>query len=273
MKNLLTIAGSDSSGGAGIQADLKTFSAHGTFGMSVITAVTAQSTRGVFGVQDIQPEIIEKQLEVLFDDIQVHGIKIGMVSNTETIGSIHRFLRKHPEIPLVLDPVMVSKSGYHLLEKDAQQALIKQLIPLATVVTPNIPEAEVILGKTITTPEEMKIAGKAIHQMGAQYVLMKGGHLMGGDSTDLLYDGEHWHEHPHHRITTKNTHGTGCTLSASLAANLGKGISMLEAVRMSKAYISKAIEESFSIGHGPGPVHHFHEYYDQEGRRRIDEKN
>ncbi len=273
MKNLLTIAGSDSSGGAGIQADLKTFSAHGTFGVSVITAVTAQSTRGVFGVQDIQPEIIQKQLEVLFDDIEVHGIKIGMVSKTETIRTISRFLEKHPQIPLVLDPVMVSKSGCHLLEKDAQKALIDQLISLATVVTPNISEAEVIVGKPVETLEQMKFSGEAIHQMGPQYVLMKGGHLKGKCSTDLLYDGESWHEYSYHRIGTRNTHGTGCTLSASLAANLGKGVSMFEAVRMSKAYISKAIEESFSIGNGPGPVHHFHEYYDKMGRKRVHGEN
>ncbi len=266
MKNVLTIAGSDSSGGAGIQADLKTFSAHGVFGMSVITAVTAQSTRGVFAVQDITPEMIEKQLEVLFEDIPIHGVKVGMVSKSETIRTISKVLAKHQEIPIVLDPVMVSKSGYHLLEPEAKEALIEELLPLAMVVTPNLPEAEVITGSRIENLEEMKTAGEKIHGMGPGFVLIKGGHLKGEVSTDLLFNGTEWTAFPNLRIETKNTHGTGCTLSSSLAANLSKGLSMGDAVKESKAYITKAIENSFSIGSGPGPVHHFHQFYDIEGR-------
>ena len=273
MRNVLTIAGSDSSGGAGIQADLKTFSAHGVFGMSVITAVTAQSTRGVFGVQDITPEMIEKQLEVLFEDIAIHAIKIGMVSKSETIRIISSVLNKHRKLPIVLDPVMVSKSGHHLLEPEAKEALIQHLLPLATVVTPNLPEAEVITGESVESLEEMKRAGHIIYGMGPAFVLMKGGHLEEEASTDLLFNGTEWLEYPHQRIETKNTHGTGCTLSASLAANLAKGISMQDSVKLSKDYITEAIQASFSIGKGPGPVHHFHQFYDNTGKVRQDEKN
>lgn len=266
MKHVLTIAGSDSSGGAGIQADLKTFSAHGVYGMSVITAITAQSTRGVFGVQNVDPDIIRKQLEVLFDDLEVHAIKIGMVSTVETIEVIAAFLEKHRDIPLVIDPVMVSKSGFHLLEPDAKEALIGRLLPLADLLTPNLPEAEVITGHPVTTTDEMKTAGEAIHHMGPEHVLIKGGHLSGRMATDLLYDGTRWQAYPSTRVQTKNTHGTGCTLSASLAANLAKGLPVQEAVRRSKNYIGRAIASSLSIGAGPGPVHHFHPFYDRTGK-------
>jgi hydroxymethylpyrimidine/phosphomethylpyrimidine kinase len=265
MKHVLTIAGSDSSGGAGIQADLKTFSAHGTFGMSVITAITAQSTRGVFGVQDIEAQMIQKQLEVIFEDIKVHGIKIGMVSSVTTIKTIAGVLKNHREIPLVLDPVMVSKSGYNLLELEAKVALIENLLPLATIVTPNLPEAEVILGEKISNLDDMKRAGEKIYKLGPKYVLMKGGHLEDEFSTDVLYDGCQWTEFVTRRIDTKNTHGTGCTLSASLCSNIAKGLTIEKAVAASKAYVTKAIENSFSIGQGPGPVHHFHNFYNKLG--------
>ncbi|SFH77556.1 hydroxymethylpyrimidine/phosphomethylpyrimidine kinase [Tindallia magadiensis] len=268
MKNLVTIAGSDSSGGAGIQADLKTFCAHGVFGMSVITAVTAQNTQGVTGVQDIEATMINKQLEALWEDCQIHGIKIGMVSTIDTITTIASFLRRVRKIPVVLDPVMVSKSGFHLLKPESKKAMLDQLLPLATVVTPNLPEAEVITGLQVSSEAEMKKAGEAIHRLGPSYVLMKGGHLPGEEAVDLLYDGENWYRYACQRIDTKNTHGTGCTLSASLAANLAKEMTMREAVEASKTYMKKAIEESFAIGSGPGPVHHFHEYYDLKGRRR-----
>ena len=266
MKHVITIAGSDSSGGAGIQADLKTFSALGVFGMSAITAVTAQSTRGVFAVNNIPSEIILKQLEVIFEDIKVDGLKIGMVSNTETISTLTSFLKKHPNLPIVLDPVMISKSGFHLLESKAESALIKMLIPLATLVTPNIPEAEVILQEKISSVSDMKKAGEKIHKLGPKYVLMKGGHLEGQCSTDLLFDGKTWHEFSTKRMPTKNTHGTGCTLSAAICANIAKGHSIEDSVAMAKDYVTKAIKWSFSIGQGPGPLHHFHAFYNLEGQ-------
>lgn len=262
MKNLLTIAGSDSSGGAGIQADLKTFSAHKVFGMSVITAVTAQSTQGVFAVQDIDPDIIQKQIEAVFEDITVDGIKIGMVSQTETIKIIAKTLQQYPHDPLVVDPVMISKSGFDLLQPDAKAALIKYLLPLATVVTPNLPEAEEITGMKIHNLCDMKNAAKKIHSMGPCYVLVKGGHLE-GDAVDVLFDGSIYKNYTHKRIETKNTHGTGCTLSSAIAANLGKGMNIHTAVASAKSYITTAIEHSFALGKGPGPVHHFYDLYKQ----------
>lgn len=260
MKKLLTIAGSDSCGGAGIQADLKTFSAHEVFGMSVITAVTAQNTEGVFAVQDISTDIIKKQIEVIFDDISVDAVKIGMVSKIETITTIAETLSKYKAENLVVDPVMVSKSGYHLLQPEAKEALIKNLIPMATVVTPNLPEAEVITEFKIETIEDMKKAAKEIHKMGPKYVLIKGGHLE-GEAIDILYDGKEFIYYNSPRINTKNTHGTGCTLSSAIASNLGKGLSITQSIENAKKYITTAIEKSFSIGKGVGPVHHFHNFY------------
>lgn len=263
MKNLLTIAGSDSCGGAGIQADIKTFSAHRVYGMSVITAVTAQSTRGVFAVQDIDPTIIQKQIEAVFEDIPVHGIKIGMVSQIETIKTIAKTIQRFPHDNLVVDPVMISKSGFDLLQPEAKAALIEYLLPMATIVTPNLPEAEVISGMKIENLCDMKNAAKIIHEMGPKYVLVKGGHL-DGDAVDVLFDGTIYKNYTSKRITTKNTHGTGCTLSSAIAANLGNGQGIHEAVASAKDYITTAIQHSFSIGKGPGPVHHFYHLYQQD---------
>lgn len=264
MKNLLTIAGSDSSGGAGIQADLKTFSAHGVFGMSVITAVTAQNTQGVFAVQDIDPLIIEKQIEAIFDDISVDAVKIGMVSVIDTIEIIAETLKKYAVKNLVVDPVMVSKSGYHLLQPEAKEALIKLLLPMSTVITPNLPEAEVITGKKIRNIEEMKESASILQSMGPKYVLIKGGHLK-GEAVDILYDGTDFKHFISKRIQTKNTHGTGCTLSSAIASNLGKGLSINESVQKAKEYINIAIQHSLSIGKGVGPTHHFYELYKKSG--------
>ncbi len=263
MKNLLTIAGSDSCGGAGIQADIKTFSAHKVYGMSVITAVTAQSTQGVFAVQDIDPKMIKKQIEAVFEDISVHGIKIGMVSRTQTIKTIAKTLKKYPHNNLVVDPVMISKSGFDLLQPEAKAALIEYLLPMATIVTPNLPEAEEISGMAITSLEDMKIAARKIHSMGPKYVLIKGGHLE-GEAVDILFDGTEFKSYISERIATKNTHGTGCTLSSAIAANLGNGKDIHEAVESAKTYITTAIKHSFSIGKGPGPVHHFYQLYHQD---------
>ena len=264
MKNVLTIAGSDSCGGAGIQADLKTFSAHGVYGMSVITAITAQNTQGVLAVQDISVELIEKQIEAIFEDIRVDGLKIGMVSQIDTINAIGEELRYYKPSNIVLDPVMVSKSGYHLLQQSAKEALIKSLVPLATIVTPNIPEAEVLTGMRIGSIEEMEKAARMIFEMGPRNVLLKGGHL-DDDATDILFDGTGISVLKSKRIDTRNTHGTGCTLSAAIASNLAKGYSVAEAVALAKEYITIAIENSLSIGKGVGPTNHFYTLYKKAG--------
>jgi hydroxymethylpyrimidine/phosphomethylpyrimidine kinase len=264
VKRVLTIAGSDSCGGAGIQADLKTFSAHGVYGMSVITAVTAQNTQGVFAVQDISPEVISKQIEAIFDDIAVDAVKIGMVSQIATIETIADGLNHWQAKNVVLDPVMVSKSGYHLLNREAEASLIKLLLPLAAIVTPNIPEAEVITKLQIASIADMELAAHIIFDLGAKSVLIKGGHL-NGDSTDVLYDGHKMSYLQSARINTPNTHGTGCTLSSAIASNLAQGDSISVAVEKAKEYITVAIENSFPIGKGVGPTHHFYTLYKKAG--------
>ncbi|WP_407309235.1 bifunctional hydroxymethylpyrimidine kinase/phosphomethylpyrimidine kinase [Desulfosporosinus sp. SB140] len=264
MKKVLTIAGSDSSGGAGIQADLKTFSAHGVFGMSVITAVTAQNTQGVFAVQDISSDVIAAQIKAVFEDIEVDGVKVGMVSQIPTIEVIAEQLRLYAPRTIVIDPVMVSKSGYHLLNPEAESTLIHELLPLATVVTPNIPEAEVITKMAIHTTAQMENAAKEIYQMGAKNVLLKGGHLEGA-STDILYDGQSFRYFTTARIQTKNTHGTGCTLSSAITSNLALCYPLYEAVAQAKEYITIAIEHSLDIGKGVGPTHHFYTLYKKAG--------
>lgn len=264
MKKVLTIAGSDSSGGAGIQADLKTFSAHGVFGMSVITAVTAQNTQGFFAVQDIDPDVIVKQIEAIFEDIEVDGVKVGMVSQIRTIEVIAEQLQRYQAKNIVIDPVMVSKSGYHLLNPDAEKTLIEKLLPLATIVTPNLPEAEVITKRTIRALDEMKEAAKEIYQLGARNVLLKGGHLE-DSSTDILFTGEEYIELTASRIPTQNTHGTGCTLSSAIASNLALGLDVVQAVKAAKEYITTAIQHSLAIGKGVGPTHHFYTLYRKAG--------
>ncbi len=264
MKNALTIAGSDSSGGAGIQADLKTFSAHGVFGMSVITAVTAQNTQGVSAVQDILPEMILRQIEAVFEDIRVDAVKIGMASRIETIEAIAEGLKKYDSQIVVLDPVMVSKSGYHLLDPSAIDALIGRLIPLATLVTPNIPEAEAISGIQIRNTQDMETAARKIFSMGPRQVLIKGGHLDDA-AIDILFDGTRFQRFAVQRLQTQNTHGTGCTLSSAIASNLARGDGIALAVEKAKSYITVAIAHGLSIGKGVGPVHHFYELYQKAG--------
>ncbi|HZK56600.1 MAG TPA: bifunctional hydroxymethylpyrimidine kinase/phosphomethylpyrimidine kinase [Desulfosporosinus sp.] len=264
MKNVLTIAGSDCSGGAGIQADIKTFAAHGVYGMSVITAVTAQNTQGVFAVEDISRGVIAQQIQAIFDDIEVDGVKIGMVSQVQTIEVIAEQLRHYAPKIIVLDPVMVSKSGYHLLNSEAEATLIKELLPLAMIVTPNIPEAEVMTNRSIHTLKQMEEAAKAIYQMGAKNVLLKGGHL-DSDATDILYDGRAFSYYSSPRIATKNTHGTGCTLSSAITSNLALGYTLNESVVRAKEYITIAIQHSLSIGKGVGPTHHFYTLYKKAG--------
>lgn len=264
MKNLLTIAGSDSSGGAGIQADLKTFAAHGTFGMSVITAVTAQNTRGVTKVQDIDCDVVQAQIEAVFDDIHVDAVKIGMVSRPEIIKTIADCLRKYKPAIVVVDPVMISKSGYPLLAPEACSTLISELLPLATLLTPNLPEAESITGMKVTDKDDMLKVAEKIISLGVKSVLVKGGHLE-NTADDLLFDGQTVTWYHGERINTKNTHGTGCTLSSSLAANLAKGMTVQEAVRASKDYVTEAIKYSLSLGSGCGPTHHFVDLYRKAG--------
>ena len=264
MKNVLTIAGSDSSGGAGIQADLKTFSAHGVFGMSVITAITAQNTQGVFGVQDVSVDMIEKQIDAIFDDIEVHALKIGMVSQIETIKAIAQKLKQYNPQNIVIDPVMISKSGYDLLVPEAKETLISDLLPLATIATPNIPEAEVISGNNINNLEQMQQAAIKIHKLGVKNVLIKGGHMK-DDATDVLYDGKEFKYFKTERINTKNTHGTGCTLSSAIASNLAKGCTVEKAVATAKDYITTAIKHSLSLGKGVGPTNHFYTLYKKAG--------
>ncbi|MFW6028637.1 MAG: bifunctional hydroxymethylpyrimidine kinase/phosphomethylpyrimidine kinase [Halanaerobiales bacterium] len=269
LKKALTIAGSDSCGGAGIQADLKTFSAHGVYGMSVITAVTAQNTQGVFAVQDIESDIIEKQIKAIFDDIHVDSVKIGMVSQIDTIKTIANGLKKYNPNHIVLDPVMISKSGYDLLNPEAKEALINELLPLATITTPNTPEAEVITDIKISSIKDMETAGKAIYTLGAKNVLIKGGHLLSktnGVAIDVLYDGKMYYYFKHPIIETKNTHGTGCTLSSAIASNLALGYSTNKSVQLAKNYITTAIKHSLSIGKGVGPTNHFYNLYKEAGK-------
>ncbi|KKM10260.1 phosphomethylpyrimidine kinase [Clostridiales bacterium PH28_bin88] len=261
MKKVLTIAGSDSCGGAGIQADLKTFASLRVYGISVVTAVTAQNTTGVYAVEEVSPAVVTAQIDCLFEDIPVDAVKIGMVSSTGIIQAIAQGLEKWDAQNVVLDPVMVSKSGSDLLRPDARDALVNRLLPLATVVTPNIPEAQALAGRKITTVSDMEAAAKAIRDMGPCHVVIKGGHLE-GEPVDVFYDGQQFTPLPARRVATKNNHGTGCTFSSAIAACLALGHSPLEAVRLAKEYITQAIAHSFSIGHGVGPTHHFFRYYE-----------
>lgn len=255
----LTIAGSDSSGGAGVQADLKTFSAIGTYGMSVITAITAQNTMGVFDVEELSRNIIKEQMKAVFEDIMPKAVKIGMVSSPEIILEIVDNLKKYKPETIVVDPVMISKSGYSLLRPEAKENLIKYLIPIAYLITPNVPEAEEITGMKIETVEDMKKAGQIILNLGPKYVLMKGGHL-NGDCVDILIGKDLFEVFEGERIDRKNTHGTGCTISSAITSHLALGYDIKEAVRLSKEYITEAIRHSFDIGKGVGPVHHFYKF-------------
>lgn len=265
MKVALSIAGSDSCGGAGIQADLKTFQAHGVFGMSAVTAVTVQNTQKVYDVQDMRPQIVYDQIVCLFNDIKIHAVKIGMVSSIALIESIADALGAVNPPAVVLDPVMISKSGYRLLNQDAQDALVHNLFPLSEVVTPNIYEAELLVGNNIKSLHDMQNAAQKILELGAQKVVVKGGHLGSAFATDVLYDGKEYRKLQSRRVDTKNTHGTGCTFSASIAAHMAIGKGFFEAVTLAKAYISGAIENSLDIGKGFGPTHHFFDLYAKAG--------
>ena len=253
MKRILTIAGSDSGGGAGIQADLKAITLLGGFGMSVITALTAQNTLGVHGIHEIPPSFVEKQMEVVLSDIGADAIKTGMLAHSEIISVVARKIRQYGLKYVVVDPVMVAKSGDSLLRKDAREALIRELIPLAWIVTPNLPEASVLAGFKVTSVEEMRKAARRIHRLGAKHVVVKGGHLK-GRAVDLLYDGKRFEEIAAPRIKTKNTHGTGCTFASAIATFLARGESVYGAVHKAKTFITLAIQSGLSLGKGTGPT-------------------
>lgn len=260
MKKALSIAGSDCSGGAGIQADLKTFSAHGVFGMSVIVSVVAENTSRVIDIQDVTPDMIGKQIDAVFEDIDVDAVKIGMLSQPGCMEAVAMKVMQYAPRHVVIDPVMYAKNGCPLMNPGAIDTLIKTVIPLAKVLTPNIPEAEKISGMEISSVEDMKKAAAAIHRMGCGNVLVKGGHAV-GNALDILFDGDTFHFFDAERIDTKNTHGTGCTYSSAIAANLALGFELLEAVDRAKKYVTIAIRHSLPIGKGNGPTHHFYELY------------
>jgi len=255
LKKVLTIAGSDSGGCAGIQADLKTFCAHGVFGASAITAITAQNTQGVCAIEDISPDIIKSQIDAVLEDIGSDAVKIGMLSRIQTIESVSFSIRKHSPANVVLDPVMVSTSGHDLLSTDAKESLVKLLFPMAHLITPNIPEAECLTGIHIKDMAGMEEAARHIFESCGCSVLVKGGHSV-SDAIDVLYDGKSFSRFASRRIDTKNTHGTGCTLSSAIAANLALGHTLEESVKRAKEYITLAIEQSLDIGKGCGPVNH-----------------
>ena len=253
MKRILTIAGSDSGGGAGIQADIKTITVLGGYGMSVITALTAQNTLGVQGVHPVPVSFIARQLDSVLSDIGADAAKTGMLANPEIVEVVADGIRRYQVKTLVVDPVMVAKSGDSLLSSDARDTIKKVLLPLAGVVTPNLPEAEVLSGISVGTISEMKEAARIILDMGPAYVVIKGGHLE-GDAVDLLFDGESFQEFPAPRLRQKNTHGTGCTFSAALATFLGQGFLTGKAVEMAKEFITEAITAGILIGSGYGPA-------------------
>jgi len=256
MKIALTIAGSDSGGGAGIQADLKTFSALGVYGMSVLTSITAQNTIGVQGVHDLPPDFVGLQIDSVMQDIGADAVKTGMLSNAQIIKIVSKKIREYQVRNLVIDPVMIAKGGDRLLREDAVKELKEDLIPLAMVITPNFSEAEVLSGLRIQNIEDMKEAAREIYKLGAKNVLVKGGHLLSEEAIDLLYNGQTFSEFKAERIDTKNTHGTGCTLSSAIAAELAKGKKIEEAVDIAKKYITLAIKHSLDLGHGHGPLNH-----------------
>ncbi|MCR1897455.1 bifunctional hydroxymethylpyrimidine kinase/phosphomethylpyrimidine kinase [Irregularibacter muris] len=260
MKKVLSIAGSDCSGGAGIQADLKTFSAHGVFGMSVIVSVVAENTSRVIAIQDITPDMIEKQIDAVFEDIEVDAVKIGMLSTEPCMKAVAKKLEQYKPNNVVIDPVMYAKNGCPLMDPNSIDALIQVILPYADLLTPNIPEAEKISNIEIINTEDMKTAAKLIYDMGCKNVLVKGGHAI-GDALDILYSGKEFYYFESQRIDTQNTHGTGCTFSSAIASNLALGMTMPAAVDQAKEYITTAIKHSLNIGKGNGPTHHFYDLY------------
>jgi hydroxymethylpyrimidine/phosphomethylpyrimidine kinase len=269
IRNVLSIAGSDPSGGAGIQADLKAFAARGVYGMAVLTALTAQNTQGVSGVHLVPAAFVADQIKAVFADVRVDAVKIGMIANAEIAAAVADVLQHHKDIPVVLDPVMVAKGGAKLLDPDAVDVLTRRLLPLATLLTPNLPEAAALLDvDPAESRQAMADQAQALLALGPAAVLVKGGHLPGDQSPDVLAtsDGLRWFEAD--RVPTANTHGTGCTLSSALAAELAKGATLQQAVAAAKAYLAGAVAaaDTLDVGSGHGPVQHFHQFWQtQEG--------
>ena len=256
---VLTIAGSDSSGGAGVQADIKAIQANGGYAASVITAVTAQNTVEVTDSFDLPVSLVKGQLEAVLTDLAVDAVKIGMLSSAAITEAVAWKLEEHEVHPVVVDPVMISKSGYELLDPDAVDTFVREVLPLANLVTPNAHEAGRLVGGALGTINDAREAARVIHGMGPVYVLVKGGHIEeDGDAVDILFDGNAFIEYRKERIRTVNTHGTGCTYSSAIATNLAKGLEMAEAVREAKNYVTEAIKRGLSIGAGNGPVDHFY---------------
>lgn len=257
MRKVLTIAGSDCSGGAGIQADLKTIAAHRMYGMSVITALTAQNTTGVYGVQEASPEFVAQQMRCVFEDIRPDAVKVGMVSSAAIIEQLAAGLRTYQADNVVVDPVMVSTSGFRLIDEDASDALVSLLLPCADVITPNMSEAEVLCGFPVEGPDSMVAAAHAIRRSTPAAILVKGGHST-TDANDFLLVGERgvWLEAP--RVDTENTHGTGCTLSSAIACGLAGGLDIEAAVREAKDYLTGALAAGLDLGSGPGPLDHLY---------------
>jgi hydroxymethylpyrimidine/phosphomethylpyrimidine kinase len=252
----LTIAGSDSGGGAGIQADLKTFSAFGVFGMSAITAVTAQNSVGVTGVFNLPPEFVARQIDAVLGDLGADAVKLGMLSTAEIATVVAARLRAHAVERVVLDPVMIAKSGDALLQRDARDALVREVLPLAWVVTPNLHEAAALATVPVESEADMEAAARRIHALGPRHVLVKGGHLK-DSATDVLYDGRAFTRFPAPRLESNNTHGTGCTYSSAIAAGLARGVPLVTAIGEAKAYVTAAIREGFQAGRGVGALRHF----------------
>ena len=253
----LTIAGSDSGGGAGIQADLKTFSALGTFGCSVITAVTAQNTTGVYGIHEIPLDIIESQIDAVLNDLNPNVIKTGMLASIEVIKLISEKIKSSKTKNIVVDPVMIAKGGDKLIQDNAIGHLISELLPLSTVVTPNIPEAEVLSHMSISNTQDIESAAKIIHKMGPDFVVIKGGHSNDSKSNDIIFDGQKFTTLEANRILTTNTHGTGCTYASAIAAGLAKNYSVEKSVKEAKNYVTEAIKNEPGLGNGHGPLNHF----------------
>lgn len=252
----LTIAGSDSGGGAGIQADLKTFHAHGVFGTSVLTAVTAQNTLGVTAVHSIPLDVVEAQILAVAEDLRPDAVKTGMLATAALVETIAAAVARHRLLPYVLDPVMVSTSGHRLLDADAEGALARTLLPLATLVTPNLHEATILTGREVRSLADMAVAARAMVDMGAGAALVKGGHLE-GDAADLFWDGTEERVWRKVRLDTRHTHGTGCTLSAAIAAGLARGLPLAQAAENGVRWVARAIESAPGLGSGHGPVNHF----------------
>ncbi len=254
---VLTIAGSDSGGGAGIEADLKTFTALHVFGMAAVTSITAQNTTGVYGVHDVPAAMVAQQIDVVAEDIGVDAAKSGMLSNMAIIEAVAEAIARHRISNYVLDPVMISETGHRLLSPDAIETLTKRLLPLAMVVTPNAAEAEALTGTEVRDAKTQREAARALHGLGARAVLVKGGHLPGAVAVDVFFDGDEFAEFSAPRIDTRNTHGTGCTYAAAIAAMLGHQQPLPEAVRIAKQYVTSAIAHGFALGRGAGPLNHF----------------